>query len=95
MKIDSGKRVIAGTWGFIWLDGEQVGECYGDQAKVTADKEKVAMCGKLMDSHKVLGLSGTGSPKRHKVFSRMVELLEEVECPFTFEDFKYLDKIPA
>ena len=53
------------------------------------------MCGKLMDSHKVLGLSGTGSPKRHKVFSRMGELLEEVECPFTFEDFKYLDKIPA
>ena len=143
-KIDSGKRVIAGTWGQVWLDGEQVAECYGAQAKVSADKEKVAMCGRLMDAHKVMGLSGTGSLKLHKVSSRMGQLLSQamkdgsdprctvisklddpdaygaervalynvsfddltlmdweakqlgkVECPFTFEDFEYLDMIQA
>ena len=97
-----------------------------------------------MDGHKVMGLSGTGSLKLHKVNSRMGQLLGEamkkgtdprftivtklddpdaygaervslsnvsfddltlvdfeakqlgkVECPFTFEDFEYLDMIQA
>lgn len=144
MKIDSAKRVIAGTWGQVWLSGELVAECYGAQAKVSADKEKVTMCGQLMDGHKVLGLSGTGSLRLHKVSSRMGQLLAQamrdgsdprftliskladpdaygaervalynvsfddltlvdfeakvlgkVECPFTFEDFEYLDLIAA
>lgn len=144
MKIDSAKRAIAGTWGQAWLSGELVAECYGGQAKVSADKEKVAMCGRLMDGHKVLGLSGTGSLRLHKVNSRMGQLLAQamrdgsdprftlifkladpdaygaervalydvsfddltladfeakslgkVECPFTFEDFEFLDLIAA
>lgn len=75
MKIDSAKRVIAGTWGQVWLNGELLSECYGGQAKVSADKEKVVMCGRLIDGHKVLGHSGTGSLRFHKVNSRMGELL--------------------
>ena len=143
-KIDSAKRVISGTWGEAWLNGEKVAECYGAQAKVTADKEEISMCGRMMSDHKVMGLSGQGSLRFHKVSSRMGELLGEamkngsdprftivlkledpdaygaervaifnvsfddltlmdweaktvgkVECPFTFSDFKYLDKIPA
>lgn len=144
MKMDSAKRVIAGTWGTVWMDGEQVAECYGCQAKISADKETVSLCGRLMDGHKVMGLSGSGSLKLHKVNSRMGQLLGEamkkgtdprftivtklddpdaygaervslsnvsfddltlvdfeakqlgkVECPFTFEDFEYLDMIQA
>lgn len=76
-KIDFAKRVISGTWAELWLDGELVGECYGCQAKVTADKEKIAMCGRMMSDSKVMGLSGTGSIRLHKVSSRMIELLGE------------------
>lgn len=76
-KIDSAKRVIAGTWGEVWLNGEQVAECYGCQAKVTADKEKIAMCGRMLDDHKVMGMSGAGSLRLHKVSSRMGQLLGE------------------
>lgn len=76
-KFESAKRVIAGTWGEAWLEGERVAECYGAQAKVVADKEKIAICGKLIDDHKVMGLSGSGSLRLHKVSSRMGILLGE------------------
>lgn len=74
-KIDFANRVISGTWGELWLDGELVAECYGFQAKVTADKEKIALCGRMMDDHKVMALSGAGSLRLHKVSSRMIQLL--------------------
>ena len=36
--------VQSGTWGSLWLDGEQVAECYGCQIKVNKTKEDVARC---------------------------------------------------
>ena len=27
--MDSAKRVISGTWGEVWLEGDKVSECYG------------------------------------------------------------------
>lgn len=75
--MDSAKRVISGSWGQVWIDGELVAEAYGLQAKVSADKEAVNRCGVLWEDHKVMGLKGTGSLRLHKVFSRMGELLGE------------------
>ena len=45
MAMESAKRVMSGTHGEIWLDGEQVAECYKFQAKVTLNKEDVPQCG--------------------------------------------------
>ena len=45
MAFDSAKRVISGTWGEVWLDGEYVGECYALQAKHAFTKEDVQQCG--------------------------------------------------
>ena len=39
MAFDSAKRVISGTWGEVWLDGEYVGECYALQAKHALQKK--------------------------------------------------------
>lgn len=33
--------VRSGTWGSLWIDGEQVAECYGCQAKISKTKESV------------------------------------------------------
>jgi hypothetical protein len=38
------KLVRSGTWGSLWLDGEQVSECYGCQIKVNKTKDDVARC---------------------------------------------------
>lgn len=69
--MDSAKRVISGTWGQVWLDGEQVGECYGLQAKSTFTKEDVAICGQMAVDSKVTSIKNTGSLRLHKVSSRM------------------------
>lgn len=71
MKLDSAKRIISGTWGEVWLDGELVGECYGMQAKFSYDKEKVVMPGQMSKDTKLLSREGTGTLKMHKVNSRM------------------------
>lgn len=69
--MDSAKRVMNGTWGELWLDGEYVSEAYGLQAKVSMNKEDVAMCRRMATDKKVTSVSMTGSVKLHKVSSRM------------------------
>jgi Protein of unknown function (DUF2001). len=67
----NGNRVINGTWGEVWLDGDYVGECYGLQAKMAMTKEPVNLCGQMAEDSKVIGIKYTGSLKLHKVNSRM------------------------
>jgi hypothetical protein len=66
-----GNRIMSGTWGEVWLDGEYVAECYGMQAKMSMTKEDVNLCGQMAADKKVTGISYTGSLKLHKVNTRM------------------------
>ncbi len=66
-----GNRVINGTWGEIWLDGDKVSELTGLEAKITLKKEDVNMCGVLAKETKITGWEGKGTIKLHKVNSRM------------------------
>lgn len=140
--MDSAERIISGTFGELWLDGDKVSEAFGLEAKVELEKEDVSVCGKLGTDTKMLGYQGTGSIKLHKVNSRLgikvsnqikkginprFQLLSalndpaaygaervlikdvafddltlagweaktkgEVESPFTFTDWDYLDSI--
>lgn len=70
-KLDSAKRVISGTWGQVWMDGDLVAECYGFQAKRKFNKEKIQLCGVMAVDTKLVSTEGTGSIKMHKVYSRM------------------------
>ncbi|SNT18716.1 Phage tail tube protein [Anaerovirgula multivorans] len=72
-----GYRVINGTWGEIWLDGDKVSELKGLEAKITLTKEDVTMCGRLAKDTKITGWEGTGTLKLHKVNSRMMIKLGE------------------
>ena len=73
--MDSAKRVISGTWGEAWLDGDYVSECYGLQAKYAYNKEDVNLCGQMETDSKVMSIKGTGSMKLHKVNSRMAKVI--------------------
>jgi len=73
--MDSAKRVMCGTWGEVWLEGELVSEAYGIQAKVSMNKEDVAICGQMAKDKKTTSTSMTGSLKLHKVNSRMANLI--------------------
>lgn len=138
----SAKRVINGTWGEVWLDGDYVAECYGLQLKTTFTKEAVPMCGQMTEDQKITSIAQKGTLKLHKVNSRMAILygekvrkgldprftiiskladpdaygnervvatgvsfddltladweaktLGKIECPFTFSDYQFLDRI--
>lgn len=70
-------RIMRGTFGELWLDGDKVSECYGLDARVEISKEDVDVCGKLGTDTIMMGYKGTGSVKLHKVNSRMMIKLSE------------------
>ena len=65
------KRIMNGTFGELWLDGEYIGEVTKAQAKVEFQKEEVKQCGSWFTDSKVVGCKGTGSLTMSKVNSRM------------------------
>lgn len=64
--------VRSGTWGSLWLDGEQVAECYGCQIKLNKTKEDVARCRTLVTGKKLTGISGTGTVRIYNATSRLI-----------------------
>ena len=70
--IDSARRVISGTWGELWIDGEKVAEVSACQAKVALNKETVNLCGRFMTT-------GTGSLTLHKVDSGFAQRMEGIK----------------
>jgi hypothetical protein len=68
-----GEKVMSGTFGEVWLDGEYVAEGKGLQAKVTIDKEDVPVAGKFTTDTKFMGYKGTGSLRIYKANSRMIQ----------------------
>lgn len=76
--MDSAKRVISGTWGQVWVNGEIVAECRAAQAKYSHTKEDVNLCGVMSTDTKVTGTKGTGSLTLYKVRSRFYQYIENV-----------------
>ena len=85
--MDSAKRVISGTWGEVWIDGELVAECTACQAKYTYNKETVPMCGQMANDKKVVSVDGTGSITLNKVYSRMQEKCRQAKIRGIPPDF--------
>lgn len=59
--IDRASRVISGTFGQLWLDGELIAETSAFQAKVSKNKEDITICGQFMVDSKTMSGKGTGS----------------------------------
>ena len=141
MAIDE-RKIMNGTHGTVFLDGEEVAELKAFQAKLEFQKEEVKVAGKMATGTKYMGYSGKGSLQLHKVNSRMIKAIGEqiklgkeprftligkladpdavgverivvknvsfddltlmdwevgalgqAECPFTFDDYNFLDLI--
>lgn len=69
-----GNRVLSGTWGEVWVDGEKIFELTAVTAKITANREDVQI-GNSMDS-KMTSQKGEGSLKIKKVYSRFNRIAE-------------------
>lgn len=89
MKIDSAKRVMSGTWGEVWFDGNLVSEVTKFMAKVTYNKTDIGRNGEMGIDTKVTSFKGTGSVRMNKVNSRMIHLVADAirngkDIRFTF-----------
>ena len=67
--IDRASRVVSGTWGQLWLDGELIAEVSAFQAKFTKNKQTVYLCGQFVNDTKAMSADGKGSVTLYKVDS--------------------------
>ena len=65
----SGSRVISGNYGEVWIDDEYYGEVTSANAKMTTERQDIAIVRKLGKGSKITGWSGTGEVKGNKVRS--------------------------
>ncbi len=77
--IDSAKRVISGTYGEVWVDGEKIAECTACQGKVSKNKETINLCGQFMTDTKATSGSGTGSLTLYHVDSGFLQRSRDVQ----------------
>lgn len=76
--IDSAKRVMSGTFGELWWDGDLVAECYKFTAKYTNSKEAINLPRQMVEDSKVMGSKGTGSMGLYKVYSRFRAMADAI-----------------
>lgn len=77
-------KVINGTFGYVWIDGERMAEVIACQAKDEYDIEEIPICGKMHKGHKIMGVTSKGSIKMHKVDSKLIQkIARQVRDGFT------------
>ncbi len=70
-----GNRVLTGTWGELWVDGELIAELKKVELKITVNREDVQM-GIDVDS-KITGLKGELTISFNKTFSMFNDKFED------------------
>lgn len=71
------KRVMNGTHGSLWINGDEIGEVKSFQVKVEFQKEEIKMVGSMATDTKYMGYTVKGSLSLHKINSRMIKYLSD------------------
>lgn len=72
-------KVINGTYGTLWVDGEIWAEVDSFEAKVTINYEDVNMANSGATFRKATGWTGDGSLTLKKVYSRMQRKMKDIK----------------
>jgi hypothetical protein len=74
-------RVISGTHGFLYWDGELIFEVSSFEAKIKPNRETVTFAGDMVSDSKLMGVEGEFTFKLKKVFSRgQIKLAKEFKA---------------
>lgn len=68
------QRVINGSFGRLYVDGTTIAEVSAVSLKAAIERENVKMAGTYEKGSKIKGISGTGTFKLKKVFTRFQEV---------------------
>ncbi|WP_430884307.1 phage tail tube protein [Fusibacter sp. JL216-2] len=72
--------IMNGTFGVVTMNGDEVTEAFGLEAKIELQKEAVKICGSLAEHEKYMGYKGTGTVRLKKTNSRMaLQLMEGIK----------------
>jgi hypothetical protein len=63
------EKVINGTFGELWIDGEYMSETTAFEATISLEKTDVIQTGTLVKGQKVIGVEGKGTVTMNKVSS--------------------------
>ncbi|MFD2671036.1 phage tail tube protein [Marinicrinis sediminis] len=77
MALDATK-VINGTFGEVWHDGEWLTNIKSAEATVEISKEEIQRAGTRWIGHKVTSLKGSGTISGYKVTSEMMEKIGQI-----------------
>ncbi|MBQ3072674.1 MAG: phage tail tube protein [Oscillospiraceae bacterium] len=75
----SAKRVMSGTFGGVYVDGELLAEISAFQAKHTFSRDDIQMAGEMAVDSKITNTKGTGSITLKKVYSRFAGYVEQIQ----------------
>lgn len=89
----TGNRVISGTNGNIWVNGELWAECKSFEAKVTGQFESVSFAGEYNEHQKYMGWTGEGSITLTKVYSRGMSIMAKAFKSGKMPDIKIVGKL--
>ena len=90
---NKGSRVLSGTDGEVYMNGELLAELKSIELKVTAKFESVDFAGDYAEYQRYMGWSGDGSIKLQKTFSRGTTLLANAFISGIMPDIKIITKL--
>lgn len=73
-------KVISGTHGYFWWNGDICYEVTSFEAKVTVNGEDITFSGDMWTDRKMMGLAGEFTVKLKKVYSRAKEYADELKA---------------
>lgn len=71
-----GNRVISGSKGQLWFNGNLLAEVKSVESKATINRDTVQMAGSYDEDSKITSIACEGSFVVHKVFSREAEFVD-------------------
>lgn len=86
-------KIINGSFGRVWLNGELFANVISFESKVTGKFEDVDIAGELGTFQKYMGYEGAGTIKLHKIDSRMVKELADAFNTGVMPEFKIIARL--
>lgn len=87
------KKVINGTWGECWVDGEYIGEIESFKVDVEMTYTDVQMTGHLEPGKKLTKIEPKGSMKCHKVRDRLEIAIMDALAAGRTPEFQIIGKV--
>lgn len=91
-KMDKNK-IIRGSFGAVWLDGEELASVKSFEAKVNLEYEDVDIMGELGKHKRYMGFTGEGTMTLYKIDTTVGKLIAEGIRNGKMPDFKLVAKL--